>query len=118
MVDTRSHRSGFTIAEVVVAVTLLVVGVLAVASASASITRMIGAGGTYGKAAAVGRGVLESVLPTACEGEVGGDTTIGAIRVDWSVAPSANAAEVVAVVTVPNTDRPGDSLRTARACPG
>jgi prepilin-type N-terminal cleavage/methylation domain-containing protein len=118
VVDTRSHQSGFTLVEVVVAVTLLVVGVLAVASTSAFITGMIGAGGTDGKAAALGRGVLESVLPTACEGEARGDTTIGALRVDWSVAPSANAAEVVAVVTAPSTDRPGDSLSTARACPG
>ena len=117
--DARyADNRGFTLIEVIVAVTLLVVGVLAVASTSALITGMIGAGGTDGKAAAVGRGVLESLLPTACGGEARGDTTIGALRVDWSAAPSANAAEVVVVVTVPTTDRSPDSLNTARTCPG
>jgi prepilin-type N-terminal cleavage/methylation domain-containing protein len=117
-VDIHTHQSGFTLVEVLVAVTLLVVGVLAVASASAFITGMIGAGGTDGRAAAVGRGVLESLLPTACGGEARGDTTIGALEVEWTTAPSANAAEVVVVVTVPATGGPGDSLSTARACPG
>ena len=115
---SHTENQGFTLIELVVAVTLLVVGVLAVASTSTLITGMIGAGGTHGRVAAVGRGVLESLLPTACGGEAQGDTTIGALMVDWSAVPSGNAAKVVVVVTVPTTDRPPDSLSTARTCPG
>ncbi len=110
-------RLGFTLIEVMVAVTLLVVGVLAVASTSALITRMIGEGAAYGRAAAVGRGILESILPNGCAGEARGDTTVGAVRVDWRVTRGAVASEVVAVVTIPAAARRPDSLHTARVCP-
>jgi len=117
-VDRWARGSGFTLVEVMAAVTLLVVGVLAAASASAAITAMVGAGGADGKAAVFGRGILESLLPTACTAAAPGDTAVGALQANWSVARSPGVSRVVVVVTRAAAGGAGDTLTTARACPG
>ena len=112
----KTGTCGFTVVETMVAVTLLAVGVLALASTLAFITRMIGEGARYGMVAAVGRGTLESLLPIACDGGAHGDTAIGALVVVWTVNRVAGMSELRVSVAAPAATSRVDSFATARAC--
>jgi prepilin-type N-terminal cleavage/methylation domain-containing protein len=112
----RTGRCGFTVVETMVAVTLLAVGVLALASTMAFITRMIGEGARYGLVAAVGRGTLESLLPIACDGWAHGDTAVGALAVVWTVNRVADMSELRVSVAAPAATSRIDSFATARGC--
>jgi prepilin-type N-terminal cleavage/methylation domain-containing protein len=109
-------RCGFTVVETMVAVTLLAVGVLALASTSAFITRMIGEGARFGLVAAVGRGTLESLLPIACDGWAHGDTAVGALAVEWTVNRAADMSELRVLVAAPAATSRIDSFATTGAC--
>ncbi len=112
----KTGRCGFTVVETMVAVTLLAVGVLALASTLAFITRMIGEGAKYGMVAAVGRGTLESLVPIACDGWAHGDTAIGTLVVVWTVNRAAGMSELRVSVASPAATSRIDSFATARAC--
>jgi len=112
----KTGRCGFTVVETMVAVTLLAVGVLALASTLAFITRMIGEGARYGVVAAVGRGTLEWLLPIACDGGAHGDTAIGVLAVEWTVNRVAGMSELRVSVASPAATSRIDSFATARAC--
>jgi type IV pilus assembly protein PilV len=63
----QSARSGFTIVEVLVAIVMLTIGVLALASSSGSITRMMYFGQLKTDASALAQSVLDSMRYTAYE---------------------------------------------------
>ncbi len=71
-----SKRAGFTIIEVIVAVVVFGIGVLALASTSGVVVRMV----TGGNSAEVGTGFganrLERLRLTACTGQAGGVDTL------------------------------------------
>ncbi len=109
-------RHGLTIIEVMVAITLLTVGALAVSSAAAALTRLIGKGARYASAATIGRATLESLLPIACDGGASGDSIVGAFHLDWSIRPRGSVSDVAVVVSAPTATWRKDTLFTARAC--
>jgi hypothetical protein len=113
----RPWRRGSALIETMVAVTLLMVGVLAVASGTASISRMIGEGSRLVRTALVGRSILESALATACTAGAQGDTTVGDLTLRRVVRRRGLLAEIVVVATTPTLPGHGDSLLTARLCP-
>jgi prepilin-type N-terminal cleavage/methylation domain-containing protein len=95
----KSARSGFTIIEVLVAVTILAVGVVALAGSSATVTRMIGRGQSDTRAAQLATLQVEalrlaaySTSPrcTAPELANGGPTTTDHITLSWTVTVSAS----------------------------
>lgn len=114
----RRWRRGSTLIETMVAVTLLVVGVLAVASSTALISRMIGEGGRLARTAVVGRSILESIVATACTGGERGDTTVGDLTLRREARRRGALVEITVVVTAPTVPGRLDSLTTARLCPG
>jgi type IV pilus modification protein PilV len=57
----RSSRSGFTIIEVLIAIVILTIGVLALASSSGTITRMMYFGQRKTDASALAQSVLDSM---------------------------------------------------------
>ena len=89
----RRARSGFTLVEVLVAVTILGVGVVALAGSTATVTRMIGRGKIQTRAAQLATQRLEMLRLTAysatprCTGLAsGGPQTTDKITVSWTVA--------------------------------
>ncbi len=112
--NTRRH--GLTLIEVIVAITILTVGALALSSAAAALTRLIGEGARYASTATIGRAMLESLLPIACDGSASGDSIVGVFHLDWTVRPRGSVSDVAVVVFAPTASRRKDTIFTARTC--
>ncbi|MGH7590319.1 MAG: prepilin-type N-terminal cleavage/methylation domain-containing protein [Gemmatimonadales bacterium] len=104
MSDTRS---GFTITEVMIAVVILGVGVLALAGGAAAATRMLGQGQRTTNAAAVGAARLERLRraanatnPRCTNGSfASGNATTNGVVESWAVPTTGIARTVTEVVT-------------------
>lgn len=98
---------GFTIVEVVVAVLILTVGLLALASTAALVTRMVGQGDRYTEAANLAGRQFETFRSqwtgTNCAGAADGSTAVSGFTVSWRVTSVANgrARQVELTVTSP-----------------
>jgi Tfp pilus assembly protein PilV len=94
-------EQGFTVVEVVVAVLILTVGVLALAGGAALATRMIGRGQRAGAVTMFAAQRLEQLRATACTSQAAGSDTLwrGATAVDihsWRfVQPGPNHWRIV-----------------------
>jgi type IV pilus assembly protein PilV len=108
----RRARAGFTVIEVLVAVMILSVGVLALASTAGFTGRQINDGANRGKAASLAQARFESIASrraSGCNGivAVGGtvsrDSTYRGIREQWTVTRPLNdgTVRVVDVLTLP-----------------
>jgi prepilin-type N-terminal cleavage/methylation domain-containing protein len=86
------ERSGFTLVEVLVAVTILSVGLVALAGASATVTRMIGRGKIDTRAAQLATQQVESLrlqaystTPWCTALAAGGPQTTDRVTLSWAV---------------------------------
>ncbi|MDQ6828357.1 MAG: prepilin-type N-terminal cleavage/methylation domain-containing protein [Gemmatimonadota bacterium] len=77
-------RRAFTLIEIVVAVMILTVGLLGLASTAGIVARLIGAGGTNAVAAAAAASRFEMLRATPCAGIGGGSFFSRGVREDWS----------------------------------
>lgn len=97
-----SHsRSGFTLIEVLVAVTVLAVGVVAMAGSAAAVTRMIGRGKIDTRAAQLATLKVDSLRVAAyattprCTALVnGGPATTDRVTLSWTVTPTPTGRTV------------------------
>src|SRR2546427_3040103 len=85
------REQGFTIVEVIVAILVLTVGLLALVTSAALVTRMIGRGQRSAVAAQYAQRRLEMLHVTGCTSQAGGSEGLmrGAVPVDsltWRVA--------------------------------
>lgn len=120
-----SNRQGFTIVEVVVAMMVLSVGVLALVSSSALVTRMIGTGQHSTRATQVAERRLETLrqlarstaVPCANLGAVNTTATTDGMTEAWLVTVSGTQRNATANVTynVPRGTRTV-TLRTIISC--
>jgi Tfp pilus assembly protein PilV len=117
-------EQGFTVVEVVVAVLILTVGVLALAGGAALATRMIGRGQRAGAVTMYAAQRLEQLRTTACTSQAAGSDTLwrGATAVDvhsWRfVQPGPNHWRIVLTanwLTQGNAWRT-DSVETEVSC--
>ena len=95
---------GFSLIEVVVAMVILTVGVLALAASAGAISRLSAEGGRSSEAATVASSRLERLRATTCANMVSGSATSGPISEVWRVTtPSAApfAREITLVVSYP-----------------
>ncbi|MGB7212809.1 MAG: prepilin-type N-terminal cleavage/methylation domain-containing protein [Gemmatimonadales bacterium] len=100
-------RSGFTITEVMIAVVILGVGVLALAGGAAAATRMLGQGQRTTNAAAVGAARLERLRRAAnatnprCTNAsfASGNGTTNNVTETWTVPTTGIARTVLEVIT-------------------
>jgi prepilin-type N-terminal cleavage/methylation domain-containing protein len=81
----RRH-AGFSLAELLVAVTLLSVGALALAGTAAAVLRLLAVGGVRAAAAVLVESHLELVRATRCTPSAGADTVPGVVA-RWRVQP-------------------------------
>ncbi len=110
---TRRSRAGFTIVELLVAVMLLSVGVLALASTAAVTQRQMSEGTTRNKAASVAQSRFEIIASrrranscatiVAVGGSVTGDSTARGIREQWTITRPTDdgTVHVVDQLTLP-----------------
>ena len=102
-----NRERGFTIIEVLVAVLILTVGLLALASTAALVQRMVGQGDRYTEAANLAGRQFETFRSqwtgTNCLGAADGSTTVSGFTVAWRVVSVVNgrAREVQVTVTSP-----------------
>jgi prepilin-type N-terminal cleavage/methylation domain-containing protein len=125
---TRAPRGGFTIIEVLIAVVVLGAGVLALASSSAAVSRIIGRGRTATISAQVAQEQMERLrsYATATNPKCGSSRFRSSAGVEqrqgvglsW-VVPSAGDTRLVQVVVtyrVPPGRTRADTLRTRILC--
>lgn len=113
---------GFTLTEVIVAITILIVGLVGFITASAQLTRLLGRGDRAATAAFYAQERLEQLQATRCVNLVDGSETRagGAYSLAWRVTPIAagNAQRVeltVQYVTTPGRTRT-DLMETTVLC--
>lgn len=94
-------EQGFTVVEVIIAVLVMTVGILALAGGAALTTRMIGRGQRAGAVTMFAAQRLERLRTTACTSQLAGSDTLwrGATAIDiasWRfVQPGANHWRIV-----------------------
>ena len=104
----KHPKGGFTIVEVLIAIIMLSIGVLALASSSGTITRMMYDGRTKTDISAVAQSVLDSLRTTAygttypaCATLVDGSANTPprpGMTADWFVAANGEQTNATAVV--------------------
>lgn len=112
-------KHAFTIVEVLVAVTILTVGMLALTTTAALVTRMIGRGRRFTEAAALAANRVEALRAERCPAVGSGTEPHGAFVVDWSVSSDVGERGRLITVLVTSPTARGlrtDTLRTVQAC--
>lgn len=114
------HEGGFTIVEILVAVMVLTVGLLGLATTAGLVTRMISQGHRYTEASTLATERIEMLKSTGCPAATSGSETRGAMTVRWSVVDTlgGRARALHVVVASPTTrGRRTDSFNTVHFCP-
>jgi prepilin-type N-terminal cleavage/methylation domain-containing protein len=104
------NERGFSLAEVMIAMVILTVGVLGIAASSATITRMSSEGGRSSGSAAVAESRIEVLTATPCASLASsGSATSGKFSETWTVTTSNLLRTITVNVTYPS----GRASRTA-----
>ena len=121
-----AKQSGFTLIEVMVAVVILSVGLLALAGSTANVSRMVGSGNRATVASQVATRRLENLRQVAysttpaCTSSalVGGTAAFGSgVSETWSVTGSGNTRQVLVAVTYARAGRSAtDTVSTLLRC--
>lgn len=118
-----SHR-GFTLVELLIAVIMLSIGVLALSSSSGSVTRMLYSGRNKTSASAVAQSRLEQLRNTArsttpnCTSLASGSATTGMFSESWTVGGTGRARTVVLRLSYRSGPRvQADTVYTQIHCP-
>jgi prepilin-type N-terminal cleavage/methylation domain-containing protein len=112
-------QGGTSLIEIMVALTILGVGLLGIAGATATVNRMLGQGRWATASMGYGERRLELLRnaardSTSCAALTGGSATLpGGFTERWSVTPGIGSLAVEVVIAVPSR---ADTLRTVLAC--
>ena len=97
--------NGFTLLEVVVALTVLSFGLLGGAAAMSVAYRMVNNGVRFTKAAALAAERLEILQATVCQGLANGAEVRGPYRVVWTAVPAGGTWLATVLVSGPGQGR-------------
>ena len=112
-----NRRSGLTLLELVVAILLLSVGGVALASSAAALTRQLGVSARRSRASAMARTRAEQSQSRPCSALSSGSEDVRGIRSEWDVAASSGGAEVGQRVEYGSQfGQHADLYRTAATC--
>ena len=96
------NERGFSLAEVMIAMVILSVGVLGVAASSGYITKMTAEGGRQGGAAAVAESRIEQITGTPCANlGTGGSATTGKYTESWRIVTSGLLKTIYVSISYP-----------------
>ena len=93
------NRSGFTIIEVIIAITMLAIGLLAMLGATAATIRVLGEGDRMVTAAYQATRQLEQLEAVGCDAATGGSDTQQNVDLTWTVAGSATSRSRAIMLT-------------------
>ena len=113
------NRNGFTIIEVVVAILVLTVGILAMASTAAAVTRMIGISKRFEAAAELATQRVEIIrADTACPALGSGSASSGPYSVAWDVTAFGRGEQIQVIVSWPLSigNTRADTFNTIYSC--
>lgn len=88
-------RGGFTIIELVVAIFIMTVGVLALATGSAGVAKQMRAGNQAALAAVIGQGRLETIRGLGCSSLSDGTATTRGMTEKWNIVWISSRARAV-----------------------
>lgn len=94
-------RKGFTLVELMVAIMLLSVGMLALAGSSAVVVKQMSEAGTMTIASAVARTRVENLraTPATCTAASNATATTRGVDESWTVTPMARSSQISVTVT-------------------
>lgn len=98
-------RRGYTIIEMLVAIMIFTVGLLAMAGTASLIMMTIAGSQTRSVAAAVAESRFERLRAQTCTAHVSGTGVTRGLREDWSIKQMARADDVTVVVTMVSNHR-------------
>jgi Tfp pilus assembly protein FimT len=87
-------RPAFTIVEMLVAIVVSTIGLIALAATSGLVAAHVGDGGRLTAAAHAARSVLDSLGAQRCDAIVGGSAARDGIAVEWAVSRDSTAAQI------------------------
>ncbi len=93
------RRAGFTLVELMVALMVFVVGVLAVAGSSGVVMTMVGGSQRRTIAATVAESRFERLRAVPCAAHANGAATTRGVRETWTVVPLVRADDVTVRAT-------------------
>lgn len=105
-------RGGFTLVELMVAIMILSIGVIALASAAGLVSRLIGGGAHQSLAAQTALTRFERMRGAACSSIAGGSATTRGITERWVVAKGDPATTVRVTDSVSFRTALGDRRQT------
>ena len=106
----RGRRAGFTLVELLVAMMMFAVGMLALASTAAAVTRLMGGAKRQTLAANVAQSRLERIRASKCTTLTSGADTVRGIISTWTVAAVTRGVDVTETVIYPTSN--GNRTRT------
>ena len=96
-------RVGFTLVELIVALMVFVIGVLAAASSSGLVMTMVGGAQRRTIASTVAESRFEILRSVPCAAHTSGNTTTRGVRESWDVVPLALADDVTVRTIFPSS---------------
>lgn len=88
-------RGGFTIIELVVAIIIMTVGVLAIATSSAGVAKQMRAGNQSALAAVIAQSRLETIRSLGCSSLSGGSAATRGMTEKWNIVWLSSRTRVV-----------------------
>jgi prepilin-type N-terminal cleavage/methylation domain-containing protein len=95
-----ASRGGYTIVELIVAIMIFTIGLLAMAGTASLIMMTIAGSRTRTVGAAVAESRFEQLRAQSCAAHAAGSAVTRGVREDWSVMPMARADDVTVVITM------------------
>lgn len=102
---SSGSRRGYTLVEMLVAIMLFTIGLLAMAGTASLITVALAASRTRSVAAAVAESRFDRLRAQTCSAHTSGSAVTRGVREDWSVQQLARADDVTVVVTIISNHR-------------
>ena len=87
-------RPAFTIVELLVAIVVFTIGLIALAATSGLVAAHVGDGGRLTAAAHAARTVLDSLGAQRCDAIIAGSAAHDGIAVEWTAARDSDAVQV------------------------
>lgn len=106
-------RAGFTLVELMVAMLMLTVGLLALASTSAVVVKQMGDASRMGVAGTVAQTRIERLRSGTCSTAQTGTGTTRGVSESWTVTPMVRSARID--VTITYTTRRGTRSQSYRS---
>jgi prepilin-type N-terminal cleavage/methylation domain-containing protein len=101
----NTSRRGYTVVELIVAIMIFTIGLLAMAGTASLIMMTIAGSRTRTVGAAVAESRFEQLRAQTCTAHTGGTAVTRGVREDWSVIPIARADDVIVVITMVTNHR-------------